>query len=109
MGVISEGVDILKLVNKAQNADLYKQLGEWIDKVIELQKENEELRVERNQLREQVRFKAVLERINGHTFVQGGDEEICPSCAAGIAPCLSPAFSIKSSARHKGNVSGVQA
>jgi hypothetical protein len=82
MGVISEGVDLLKLVNKAQNADLYKELGEWIDKVTELQKENEELRTERNQLREQVRFKAVLERVNGHTFVQGDNEEICPSCAA---------------------------
>jgi hypothetical protein len=81
MGIISEGVDLLKLANKAQNADLYKQLGEWIDKVNELQKQNEELTAERNQLREQVRFKGVVERINGYTFAQGDDEEICPRCA----------------------------
>lgn len=81
MGLIGEGVDILKLVNKAQNADLYKQLGEWIDKVLDLQRQNEELTAERNQLREQVRFKGVLERVAGHTFVQGDDEEICPRCA----------------------------
>jgi hypothetical protein len=81
MGLISEGVDLLKLANRAQNADLYKQLGEWIDKVTELHKQNEELTVERNQLREQVRFKGMLERINGHTFVEGDDEEICSRCA----------------------------
>jgi hypothetical protein len=81
MGLIGEGWDILKLVNKAQNAELYKELGEWIDKVVELQKQNEELTSQRNQLREQVRFKGVLERINGHIFIQGDDEEICPRCA----------------------------
>ena len=82
MGLISEGVDLLKLANKAQNADLYKQLGEWIDKVNELQKQNEELTAERNQLRDQLRFKGDLERIDGHTFLKGDEEEICPSCAA---------------------------
>jgi hypothetical protein len=81
MSLIGEGVDILKLVNKAQNADLYKQIGEWIEKVLDLQKRNDELTMERNQLREQARFKGVLERVNGHTFVQGDDEEICPRCA----------------------------
>jgi hypothetical protein len=82
MGLISEGVDLLKLANKVQNADLYKQLGEWIDKVTELQKQNDELKTECNQLREQIRFKSILERNDGHTFIQGDDEEICPSCAA---------------------------
>jgi hypothetical protein len=81
MSLIGEGVDILKLVNKAQNADLYKQIGEWIEKVLDLQKRNDELTTERNQLREQVRFKSVLERVNGHIFIQGDDEEICPRCA----------------------------
>ena len=81
MGIVSEGVDLLKLANKVQNADLYKELGSWIDKVTDLQKENEELKAERNQLREQVRFKGILERIKGHTFVQGDDEEVCPRCA----------------------------
>ena len=81
MSLIGEGLDILKLVDKARNADLYKQIGEWIDKVQELQRQNDELTTERNRLCEQARFKGVLERIKGHTFVQGDDEEICPLCA----------------------------
>ena len=81
MSLIGEGVYILKLVNKAQNADLYKEIGEWIEKVLDLQKRNDELTTERNQLREQARFKGILERVNGHTFAQGDDEEICPRCA----------------------------
>ena len=81
MGLISDGLEILKLVDRARNADLYKQIGEWIDKVVELQKQNDELTTERNQLREQIRFKGILERISGHTFAQGDNEEICPRCA----------------------------
>jgi len=34
---ISEGVDLLNLLDKAKNADLYKKLGEWIEKVQSLQ------------------------------------------------------------------------
>jgi hypothetical protein len=82
MSLIGEGMELLGLFDKAKNADLYKQLGDWIDKVRVLQIENEHLLTERKELKEQLRFKGVLERINGHTFVQGDDEEICPSCAA---------------------------
>ena len=81
MGIVSEGVDLLRLANKVQNADLYKQLAEWIDKVTELQRENDGLREERNELSEQLRLKGTLQRINGHVFVEGDDEEICPRCA----------------------------
>lgn len=81
MGLVSEGVDLLRLANKVQNADLYRELANWIDKVSELQKENEQLKAERDQCKEQLRFKGTLERINGHTFVQGDDEEICGRCA----------------------------
>ena len=81
MGLITEGLDVLKLVNKAQNFELYEQIAKWIDKVAELQKQNEELTAERNRLRDEIVFKGVLERIEGHTFVQGDDEEICPRCA----------------------------
>jgi hypothetical protein len=81
MGLISEGVDLLKLANKAQNADLYKELAGWIDRVTDLQKQNDQLKTERDELREEIRFKGIVERIKGHTFVQGDDEEICPRCA----------------------------
>jgi len=81
MSLIGEGMEILSLVNKAQNADLYKDLGSWIEKVLSLQLQVDELTAERNNLREQLRFKGTLERINRHAFVQGDDEEICPRCA----------------------------
>ena len=58
MGVISEGVDLLKLVDKGVNADLYKQLGEWIDKVANLQKDVEELRAKNLQLGERLSLPA---------------------------------------------------
>jgi hypothetical protein len=81
MGIIGDGMEILGLINKAQNADLYRQVGEWIDKVAELQKQNDELRTEVKDLRDKLRFKGVIERINGHVFIQGDDEEVCPRCA----------------------------
>jgi hypothetical protein len=81
MSLIGEGMEIMGLINKAQNVEVYKQLGDWIEKVLALQRQVDELSRERNDLKEQVRFKGVLERVNGHTFVQGDDEEICPRCA----------------------------
>lgn len=81
MSLIGDGLELLGLLDKARNAELYKQLGDYIDKVRILQIENERLQTEQRELTEQLRFKGVLERINGHTFVQGEDEEICPRCA----------------------------
>ena len=81
MSIIGEGMELLGLFDKAKNADLYKQLGDWIDKVRILQIENDRLLTEQKELKEQLRFKSILERIKGHTFVQGDDEEICPRCA----------------------------
>lgn len=81
MSLFGEGIEMLKLVDQGRNAVLWHQLGQWIDKVSELQKRNEELVTENATLREEVRFKGVLERIDGHTFVQGDDEEICSRCA----------------------------
>jgi hypothetical protein len=81
MSLIGEGMEILNLINKAQNAELYKQIGEWIDKVEKLQLRVDQLSDENKVLKEEVRFKGILERINGHTFLQGDDDEICPGCA----------------------------
>jgi hypothetical protein len=82
MSLFGDGLELLKLVDKGRNASLYKELGEWIDKVADLQKERDDLKAEVTGLREQVRFKASVERVDGHTFVKGDDEEICPSCVA---------------------------
>jgi hypothetical protein len=46
-----------------------------------LQQENSSLTIERNQLRDQLAFRAAVQRIAGHSYVQGRDEEICSRCA----------------------------
>ncbi len=81
MSVIGDGFDLLKLVDKGVNAELYKQLGDWIDKVASLQKQVEALTAKNLQLEEQLRFKGAFQRIAGHTFADGDDEEICDRCA----------------------------
>jgi hypothetical protein len=81
MSIIGDGLEILGLIDKAKNADVYRQLGDYIDKVREQQIENDKLHTEIRDLKEQLRFKGVVERIHGHVFVPGDDEEICPRCA----------------------------
>ena len=78
MSLFGDGLELLKLVDKGHNAPLYLQLGEWIDKVATLQQKNDELVIENTTLRDQLRIKGAIERIGGHTFLQGDDEEICP-------------------------------
>lgn len=81
MGMLSEGIEILGLIDKVKNSDLYRQLGTYIDKVREQQIENDHLHAEVRDLREQLRFKGSLERIKGHVFTEGDEEELCPHCA----------------------------
>ena len=81
MSIIGEGLEILGLIDKAKNADVYRQLGDYIDKVREQQIENDKLQTEIRELKQTLRFRATVERINGHTFVEGDDEELCPRCA----------------------------
>jgi hypothetical protein len=81
MSLISDGLELFGLFDKAKNADLYKQLGDYIDKVREQQIENDRLHAQVRDLNEQLRFKGSIERIDGHVFVQGDEEEICPRCA----------------------------
>jgi len=77
VGVMGEGLELLKLVDKGVNADLYKQLGEWIEKVRSLQKDVDDLTAKNLQLEERLRFKGKVQKIGGHTYVEGDDEEMC--------------------------------
>lgn len=81
MSVIGEGLQILDIVDKAKNADLYKQLGDWISKVEQLQTDKDALAVKILDLSDQLRFKGKVEYIAGATFAEGLDQEICPGCA----------------------------
>lgn len=81
MSLFGDGLRLLKLVDKGVNSELYRQLGEWIDKVADLQKQNEALEQENSGLRDRLKFKGTVIRIRGHSFVEGDDEEICSRCA----------------------------
>jgi hypothetical protein len=81
MSLIGEGLELLGLLDKARNAELYKQLGDYIEKVRTLQIENDSLSEKVREYERQLKFKGTLERVNGHTFIQNDDEEICPCCA----------------------------
>jgi hypothetical protein len=81
MNVFTDGLELLKLVDKGLNAPLYKQLADWIDHVQNQQKTIDAQAHQIADLKEQLRFKGVVERIAGHSFEKGKDEEICPLCA----------------------------
>mgnify|MGYP005815179655 CR=1 FL=1 len=53
MGLFTEGFGMLKLVDKGANAALYRQLGEWIERVHELERNVELLQEENQQIKEQ--------------------------------------------------------
>lgn len=81
MSIIGDGLEILALIDKAKNADVYRQLGDYIDKIRDQQLENDRLHTEVRELSERLRFKGILLRINGHVFAEGDEEELCPRCA----------------------------
>ena len=43
MSIIGDGLEILALIDKAKNADVYRQLGDYIDKIRDQQLENDRL------------------------------------------------------------------
>ena len=66
-------------MDKAKNAELYKQLGAWISQVERVQKESDASAARVLELSE--RFKGDVEYIAGYAFVRGCDEEFCSRCA----------------------------
>ncbi len=50
--------------------------------VASLKQENDTLNSENASLREQLRFRTVITRINGHTYIDGDDAEMCANCLA---------------------------
>jgi hypothetical protein len=81
VSVIGEGVEILKLIDKGRNADLYKQIGDWIDQVEKLKVEKDELSQANKELKKKLEFAGSLTRIAGRTYAENDDEEICSRCA----------------------------
>ena len=99
---------ILDLVDKAKNFDLCKQLGEYIDKVQHLHRDNNALAAKVLNLSDQLRLKGRVEYTAGHTFVEGWDQEICPPCADVDHKTGSPAGHEHRWQADEGHLSGVQ-
>lgn len=81
MGMIGDGVEIMKLVNIGANADLYGKLAKYVDEAQELKSKVEKLEEANKELREQLRFKGTVVRVAGFAYVDGDDEPICSRCA----------------------------
>ena len=56
MGMISDGLEVMKLANVA-NADLYEKLAKYVEKAQELQAKVESLEAANKDLQERLRFK----------------------------------------------------
>lgn len=80
MSVIGDGVEILKLVNKGANADLYEKLGKFIELANDLQARVEELKETNRALTEKLRLKDGLYRIRDVLFMQGDPYPLCTKC-----------------------------
>jgi hypothetical protein len=81
MSLISEGTELLGLINKGANAELYTKLGKYIDETFALYRERERLNGENRDLREQLRFKGTIVRVKGITFIDGDPDAVCGRCA----------------------------
>jgi hypothetical protein len=81
MGMISDGLEVMKLANVAANADLYEKLAKFVEKAQELQAKVESLEASNKELQEQLRFKGRIIRIWKCTYVDGDEEPICQRCA----------------------------
>ena len=81
MSIIGDGLDILKLLNKGANADLYSKIGKLIDDAQDLYKEREQLQRENKALQDQLAFKGRMQRLGSWVFEDGDDYPICSRCA----------------------------
>ncbi len=79
--MIGEGLELMKLANIGANADIHEKLGKFVEKAQDLQAKVEALEEQNKELREQLRFRGIVERINGCSYVVGEQEPICPRCA----------------------------
>ena len=81
LSVIGDGLDILKLVNKGANADLYSKIGKLIDEARDLYQQREELERENKDLKQQLRFKGEVQRVGSFVYQIGDEYPLCSRCA----------------------------
>jgi FtsZ-binding cell division protein ZapB len=81
MGVIGDGIEIMKLVNMGANAELYSKMAKFVEEAQELKAKVEALEEANKSLTEQLRFKGTLSRVEGFVYADGDDEPLCARCA----------------------------
>ena len=81
MGIISDGLEIMKLVNMGANAELFGKLAKFVEEAQELKAKVEKLDEANRSLREQLRFKGTVVRVAGCMYIEGDEEQICSHCA----------------------------
>jgi len=81
MGILSDGLEVIKLANIAANAELHEKLAKYVEHAQELNAKVETLEEANRLLKEQLRFKGVVKRIGSHVFEDGDEYPICSRCA----------------------------
>jgi hypothetical protein len=81
MGIIGDGLEILKLVNMGANAELYGKMAKFVEETQELKVKVDALEEANRDLIDKLRFKGTIVRIQGNVYVDGDDEPICSRCA----------------------------
>ena len=81
MGILGDGIEVMKLANIAANAELYGKLATFVEKAQELQAKVETLEEANKELRQQLHFKGQFVRVAGWVYVDGDDEPMCSRCA----------------------------
>jgi FtsZ-binding cell division protein ZapB len=81
MGIIGDGIEVMKLVSMGANAELYGKLAKFVEEAQELNAKVEQLEESNKHLREQLKFKGTIVRISGNVYIDGDDEPIWSRCA----------------------------
>jgi hypothetical protein len=80
MGIVGDGLEIMKLLNMGANADVHEKLGKFIDRANDLQAKVEQLEQTNKELTEKLRIKDGLYQIWGVLFMEGDPYPLCSKC-----------------------------
>lgn len=80
MGFITDGLEIVKLLNMGANAEVHEKLGKYIEHASELQAKVEQLEEANRELTERLRIKGSLYHVHGVLFIQDDPYPLCSKC-----------------------------
>lgn len=83
MSIITNAKEIADLVQKLGDVELYRKIVDLEGDIIELTKENRDLKKEVEQLKSQLAFSKKMEYRSPFWFAEGDDVPYCPNCWEG--------------------------